>query len=224
MPKGFPFSLPYLCTSLLNLAFCSAKPKGARLGYMGHLTLMSEDVISALEHYPADLRAVIAPYAPVPAWEEYVHGRYHETKKKDTALLGGGKPVIAPGQRGVAVARWKADDNEAAAAAAAAMDGGGELTKSVGGHPTRAQTADFGPAEVDDDEDDEDDDDTSPQVSVVLAGSICGSGLMRTERSLHAILHRRCRQHITSSQGQVQMPQTMTTMKEEDGWRGRHLI
>ncbi|KIL67003.1 hypothetical protein M378DRAFT_323035 [Amanita muscaria Koide BX008] len=71
-----------------------AKPKGVRLGYMGHLTLISEDVIAALERYPTDLRDILLQYAPVPEWDEYVSGRYNETKRRDSSLLGGGKPAL----------------------------------------------------------------------------------------------------------------------------------
>ncbi|KAK0463504.1 SIT4 phosphatase-associated protein-domain-containing protein [Desarmillaria tabescens] len=50
----------------------SAKPKGVRLGYMGHLQLISEDVLIALEVFPP------------------------ETKRRDNILLGGGKPIVGP--------------------------------------------------------------------------------------------------------------------------------
>ncbi|KIP08741.1 hypothetical protein PHLGIDRAFT_363378, partial [Phlebiopsis gigantea 11061_1 CR5-6] len=85
----------------------SSRPKGVRLGYMGHLTLVSEDVIGALEHFPPDLRLLVAQYAPQPAWDEYVSGRYKETKKRDSELLGGGKPVVAGGMRAGA---WRVDE------------------------------------------------------------------------------------------------------------------
>ncbi|EJD53175.1 SAPS-domain-containing protein [Auricularia subglabra TFB-10046 SS5] len=88
-----------------------AKPKGVRLGYMGHLTLIAEDVISALEHYPHELLNIIRQFVPQHEWEEYVSTRYRETKRKDTSLLGGGKPVVAPGAaRGAQ--RWKVDEED----------------------------------------------------------------------------------------------------------------
>ena len=36
---------------------------------MGHLTLISEDVITALQHYPPDLKLRLAKYAPQPDWD-----------------------------------------------------------------------------------------------------------------------------------------------------------
>lgn len=61
---------------------------------MGHLTLLAEDVISALERYPADLQSMITACAPQPEWDEYVKGRYSETKQKDRCTLGGPKPNV----------------------------------------------------------------------------------------------------------------------------------
>ncbi|KAF9557124.1 SAPS-domain-containing protein [Agrocybe pediades] len=98
-----------------------AKPKGVRLGYMGHLMLISEDVITAMARFPPDLRLIIIQYAPEPEWDEYVTGRYNETKKEDSRLLGGGKPVVGAssgggagvgGGGGRAVTQWKVDENE----------------------------------------------------------------------------------------------------------------
>ncbi|KAG9318917.1 SIT4 phosphatase-associated protein-domain-containing protein [Chiua virens] len=106
----------------------STKPKGVRLGYMGHLTLMAEDVITALEHFPLDLRQVIERHAPQPAWNDYVTGRYKETKKRDTSLLGGGKPAVNTVPR--ASGRWAVDEED-----------------------VKTTAADFGPAPMEDDED-----------------------------------------------------------------------
>ncbi|OCH93828.1 SAPS-domain-containing protein [Obba rivulosa] len=140
----------------------SVKPKGVRLGYMGHLTLISEDVIGALEHFPPDLRLQIAQYAPQPDWDEYVTGRYKETKKKDTSPLGGGKPVIAPGMRNGGASQWKVDEADAGIATTAAgtsngsKEGAGvkgEFRRTVS--RVREGSADFGAAPMEDDDDDE---------------------------------------------------------------------
>ncbi|EJF66213.1 SAPS-domain-containing protein [Dichomitus squalens LYAD-421 SS1] len=136
----------------------SEKPKGVRLGYMGHLTLISEDVIGALEHLPPDLRLQIAQYAPQPEWDEYVTGRYKETKKKDTSLLGGGKPVVAPAMRNGA-AQWKVDEADAVAAAAGRpagdeKQGGPEVKGEFRRTSSRREgSADFGNMPIDDDDD-----------------------------------------------------------------------
>ncbi|KAI5989239.1 SIT4 phosphatase-associated protein-domain-containing protein [Pisolithus marmoratus] len=120
----------------------SVKPKGVRLGYMGHLTLLSEDVITALEHYPPELRLTIARCAPQPDWSEYVTGRYNETKKRDTSLLGGGKPnVNAPRP----VARWAVDEEDAKSM----VNLDELLLQSPSGDQCR-----FRPAPIEEDEDD----------------------------------------------------------------------
>ncbi|KAG9039180.1 hypothetical protein FRB95_011765 [Tulasnella sp. JGI-2019a] len=75
---------------------CS-KPKGVRAAYMGHLTLISEDIVSAFEHYPPELIDILSTYAPRPEWDQYVTGKYKETRDNDSLQLGGGKPVIGLG-------------------------------------------------------------------------------------------------------------------------------
>ncbi|TFK46656.1 SAPS-domain-containing protein [Heliocybe sulcata] len=134
-----------------------AKPRGVRLGYMGHLTLISEDVIGALQHYPPDLRLIISSYTPQPAWEEYVSGRYNETKKNDTSLLGGGKPVVgqAAARNGQ---RWKVDEAEAGAGVGAdtaemVVEGEREEEGPVHKMKRREGSGDFGTGLMDDDED-----------------------------------------------------------------------
>lgn len=150
---------------------------------MGHLTLISEDVIIALERFPPELRLIIGQYAPTPAWDDYVTGRYDETKKRDTSLLGGGKPVVAPGARRAA-GKWKVDEEDPntltiapGAAAAAGEENGtangqevrGEFRRAGSARPTREGSADFGPAPMEDDEEDEDDDhDAAPHVSATF--------------------------------------------------------
>lgn len=155
----------------------SAKPKGVRLGYMGHLTLISEDVIVALERFPPDLRLMIIQYAPDPEWDQYVTGRYNETKKRDTRLLGGGKPVVAPGTARSA-ARWKVDGEDPNTLQSddnGTTSGGhevrGEFRRAGSVRPSRETSADFGPAPMDDeDEDEEDDNNAAPHVCILLIG------------------------------------------------------
>ncbi|KAJ7772937.1 SIT4 phosphatase-associated protein-domain-containing protein [Mycena maculata] len=146
------------------------KPKSVRLGFMGHLTLISEDVLTALERFPPELRTALAQYAPQPEWDEYVAGRYRETKRRDAELLGGGKPVVRGAPVGGAT-KWKVDEedtgspalSEAGAGAGAGSGAGiggangrGEFRRASSARPTREGSADFGPAPMEDDEADED--------------------------------------------------------------------
>ncbi|KAF8550431.1 SAPS-domain-containing protein [Imleria badia] len=132
----------------------SSKPKGVRLGYMGHLTLMAEDVITALEHFPPDLRYIIEHFAPQPAWNDYVTGRYKETKKRDMSLLGGGKPAVNSAPR--AGGRWAVDEEDAKTTAVPPNGSPGmkgEFKRTTTTRPSRETSADFGPAPMEDDED-----------------------------------------------------------------------
>ncbi|KAJ3739168.1 SIT4 phosphatase-associated protein-domain-containing protein [Lentinula detonsa] len=159
----------------------SAKPRTPRLGYMGHLTLISEDVLTALDRYPPSLRDQIMQYAPKGldtehgkgSWDEYVTGRYRETKVRDTRLLGGGKPAVGlsgiSGISGGGVTKWKVDEEEMGSAQAVATEPGsnsdknstgngarGELRRSVSSKMRREGSTDFGvaPTTMDDDDDD----------------------------------------------------------------------
>lgn len=140
----------------------STKPKHVRLGYMGHLTLISEDVILALEHYPPELRLILAQYAPQPEWDDYVGGRYQETKTRDTSLLGGGKPAVTGGAR--TAAKWRVDEADTLGAPTAEVapsnpahiakvptEMKGEFRRT--GRLTRETSADFGVSTVEVDED-----------------------------------------------------------------------
>ncbi|KIJ44266.1 hypothetical protein M422DRAFT_252275 [Sphaerobolus stellatus SS14] len=157
----------------------SQQPKSVRLGYMGHLTLISEDIIAALEHYPEDLATELRYFAPQPEWDHYVDGGYKETKKRDTSLLGGGKPVIAAGnnfQKG----RWgKVDEEDVPGSAnglAAGLSGKAEAigavvaTSALHGEFKRTtsstaprNTADFGPSQ-------EEEEATPSQFATILFG------------------------------------------------------
>ncbi|CEL59658.1 Extragenic suppressor of kinetochore protein 1 OS=Schizosaccharomyces pombe (strain 972 / ATCC 24843) GN=ekc1 PE=1 SV=2 [Rhizoctonia solani AG-1 IB] len=79
----------------------AAQQKGLRLGYMGHLILISDDIVAALEHYPYSLMDALTPYVPQPDWNDFVAGQYKETKERDTSQLGGGKPAVSMSGMGI---------------------------------------------------------------------------------------------------------------------------
>ena len=141
---------------------------------MGHLMLISEDVITAMARFPPELRLNIIQYAPEPEWDQFVTGRYNETKQEDNRLLGGGKPVIkSSAARGLN--DWKVDESEMSGVAGGSAGNGinsigvGEAaTRVIGGDvgglrgdlkrnpisTTVKQTADFGPPPIADEDDD----------------------------------------------------------------------
>jgi serine/threonine-protein phosphatase 6 regulatory subunit 3 len=191
---------------------------------MGHLTLISEDVISALEHYPPDLRLSIAQFAPQPAWDEYVTGRYNETKKKDTSLLGGGKPVVVPGvtRNGT---RWKVDEEDSgtiapnAGSAKPGTNGVGEIKsefrRAGSRHPIRESSANFGPAPISNEDEDEEADSVGPPQVSSCKLNIINLYSSSPNSSLPVIWPRRCSLRIILDHHH-QMHQ-MTKKKMEDG-------
>lgn len=196
----------------------SARPKGVRLGYMGHLTLISEDVISTLEHLPPDLRLLIAQHAPQPEWDEYVTGRYKETKKKDTILLGGGKPVVQQSMRNGA-SQWKVDeaDTGTAATAPTSQESGGDQEMNGDFRRTmREASADFGAAApMDDDDDDDDYHSGAPHVGRALF--VIEFRLLTCHQpSSLGTWRKRCNRTLSISR---QTRRRTTTKRTEDGWR-----
>ncbi|KAI9884667.1 MAG: hypothetical protein M1823_003550 [Watsoniomyces obsoletus] len=71
-----------------------------RLGYMGHLTLIAEEVVKFTERHPPEflsesvLKAVMAN-----EWVEYVENTLTETRERDNAILGGVRPDVSVGAR-----------------------------------------------------------------------------------------------------------------------------
>lgn len=63
-----------------------------RLAYMGHISLIAEEVVRFLEKCPADLKAAIQPSFSEDAWDAFVAGSLRETRDRDNAPLAGGKP------------------------------------------------------------------------------------------------------------------------------------
>lgn len=74
----------------------SQAANGMRLGYMGHLTLIAEEVCKYADRHPPDyLAPEIAQHITSPEWIEYVDGILTETRQRDNAILGGVKPDSA---------------------------------------------------------------------------------------------------------------------------------
>jgi serine/threonine-protein phosphatase 6 regulatory subunit 3 len=135
---------------------------------------MAEDVIMALERFPPELRLKLIEYAPDPEWDEYVTGRYNETKKRDTRLLGGGKPILSSPGAPRSVGRWKIDEDDTSPTsdAVARVNGHetrGEFRRAGGQRLTRESSADFGPAAMQDDVDEEEESNpATPHVRFLL--------------------------------------------------------
>lgn len=71
-----------------------------RLGYMGHLTLIAEEVVKFAERQPTDhwARPVLGTFT-TSAWVHYVENVLTETRNRDNAILGGMRPDTVGGPR-----------------------------------------------------------------------------------------------------------------------------
>lgn len=71
-----------------------------RLGYMGHLTLVAEEVVKFSERHPPEmLSEAVLDKVTDKIWSDYVEHTLSETRERDNAILGGVRPDIAVGPR-----------------------------------------------------------------------------------------------------------------------------
>ncbi|RHZ60017.1 uncharacterized protein CDV56_108636 [Aspergillus thermomutatus] len=71
-----------------------------RLGYMGHLTLIAEEVVKFSERHPPELLSPTVMESVLnPEWIDYVEQTLSETRERDNAILGGVRPDMAIGHR-----------------------------------------------------------------------------------------------------------------------------
>ncbi|KAJ3098725.1 hypothetical protein HDU96_010955 [Phlyctochytrium bullatum] len=69
------------------------QPKGVRLGYMGHLTYISDEVCKLIEKCSADFDGQVKAMVVAEEWQEYLNGVLRETKERDRQPLGGVRPT-----------------------------------------------------------------------------------------------------------------------------------
>lgn len=93
-----------------------------RLGYMGHLTLISEEVLKFTERHPEDiLSRSVLDKVQSEQWIHYVEHVLSETRERDNAILGGVRPDMSVGPRQTVL-------NAVNAASSFGGDGGGGLS------------------------------------------------------------------------------------------------
>ena len=145
--------------------------KGVRLGYMGHLTLIAEEVVKFVERFPPrTISPLIEERVNDEAWVNYVETTLAETRARDSAILGGVRPTAPQHQQ----ARLQQEAIEAAATQpewsneAGAYDSGGAFQYSFQGDEGDGDEDDrelerrldrFNMTGDDDDEDDDMEDD-----------------------------------------------------------------
>ncbi len=71
-----------------------------RLGYMGHLTLIAEEVVKFSDRHPPELLSqVVLDKVTSKEWSDYVENTLSETRERDNAILGGVRPDMSVGPR-----------------------------------------------------------------------------------------------------------------------------
>ena len=71
-----------------------------RLGYMGHLTLVAEEVVKFSDRHPPELLShVVLDKVTSQQWSDYVENTLSETRERDNAILGGVRPDMSLGPR-----------------------------------------------------------------------------------------------------------------------------
>ncbi|CAG8441877.1 11860_t:CDS:10 [Diversispora eburnea] len=74
-------------TNAQRLNDYEVQPKGVRLGYMGHLTFIAEEVVKLLDRYAVEIGEKAED------WQEYVSKTLRETRDRDREPLGGQRPT-----------------------------------------------------------------------------------------------------------------------------------
>lgn len=148
-----------------------------RMGYMGHLTLIAEEVVKFTDRHPPELLSgSVLDRVMAPDWCSYVDGALAETRERDNAILGGMRPEVAmnrsgAGASGLATAGLaniglSGPQSASSALAEAGLDGG----SSAGPFAISAGTlmSGFGSSsDEDDDEEQDNEEDVQNEVSVL---------------------------------------------------------
>jgi SIT4-associating protein SAP185/190 len=101
--------------------------KNMRLGYMGHLTLVAEEVVKFSERHPAELLSqTVMEKVLDRQWIDYVEQTLSQTRERDNAVLGGIRPDIGIGSRQAVLSAVNASQGfgNSAALANAGLNGG----------------------------------------------------------------------------------------------------
>jgi len=95
-----------------------------RLGYMGHLTLIAEEVVKFTERHPPELLSdSVLEKVMNGEWITYVEVTLAETRERDNAILGGVRPDVSVGPRQAVMNAVNAANNFGNASSALAEAG-----------------------------------------------------------------------------------------------------
>ena len=95
-----------ITTQIVNGQAVSDQSQAAtkmRMGYMGHLTLIAEEVVKFTDRHPAELLSdTVVTKVLSPDWTNYIDGTLTETRERDNATLGGVRPEVSMGSHAAA--------------------------------------------------------------------------------------------------------------------------
>lgn len=176
------------------------KAKNMRLGYMGHLTLIAEEVVKFSEHLPPEmLTDIVMNNVLNEEWVRYVEQTLSETRERDNAILGGIRPEMSIGQRQTSIGGSQGY-NDSSALAEAGLNGDlgsgwqgfdmvGQGSASGGvfnlGGPGNALLSGFGSSSDEEDEELEEPEDTAEAENAVEGSSENVGDDFFTEIELH---------------------------------------
>ena len=157
--------------------------KNMRLGYMGHLTLVAEEVVKFGERHPKEvLSPRVQDYVYGKAWEDYVTKTLAETRDRDNAILGGFRPDTGLGPRQAVLNAVSGGQTLGTSNALANAGIGGfqqgldSIDLSNNGSATSGGfSSNFGSSSDDEEDEDMDDSDEDQQRAAIL--STADSGL-----------------------------------------------
>lgn len=168
-----------------NVSDESQAKNKTRMGYMGHLTLIAEEVVKFTERHPPELLSeTVLDKVMSQGWVTYVEGALAETRERDNAILGGVRPEVALSHResiggggggggGLTLGLGGTSGGGSSALAQAGLNGGLGLDDNGSGSSLGAFTitsntliSGFGSSSDEDDDDgDVEDEDVNSEVS-----------------------------------------------------------
>ncbi len=168
--------------------------KNMRLGYMGHLTLVAEEVVKFSERHPAELLSqTVMDKVLDKQWIDYVEQTLSETRERDNAILGGVRPDMSVGPRQAVLNAVNASQGfgSSAALANAGLNGGiggqqgldsielsnsGSASSAAFGSGSGSLLSGFGSSSDDEDEemDEAEEDDSSRATATALSTADTG--------------------------------------------------
>ena len=99
-----------------------------RLGYMGHLTLIAEEVVKFSERHPPELLSQsVLDKVMSQQWIDYVENTLAETRERDNAILGGVRPDMSVGPRQAVLNAVNAAQGFGGSTFASSLSGNGSL-------------------------------------------------------------------------------------------------